>query len=367
MKNRISKVSTLGLVLSPFVLIYPLHSQEVKRDTYVNEEITFEINRLSERVLVLANVSPNGIVTAISTVEGIIIIDTGISWSFGKRFRKIIEDEFKSNEFVYVINTHADRDHTFGNQIFNDAPIIGHENSYTALQRLKKEWDEKKNEYISLHTNRADSELQAMKEAPEDSDLVVKKRRSIAINKLIASDLSEGQVVIPPTLTFKKQSTLYAGEITLHLYYMGEGHSDCDILIHVPEENLVIAGDAFIQGMLICYLKQDKFDLSRYSEVINKILNTSTPVKFVVCGHGSIMTADELLIRRDYLFDLMQGIKEGYIHGLDMETIIGRFPLDNYSNLTRFFGEVSAELINQHTEIIEKYWNFLQDEGRDEP
>ncbi len=350
------------LLISFFVLqLLLLNSQHVESIVTINTEIPVEVKRLSERVLVLTDVAPNGVVTAITTDKGIILIDTGVSWSFGREFRRIVEHEFKRNDFIYVINTHADRDHTFGNQAFKDAVIVGHENCHKSLQTLQREWDKRKDEYVSLHKGRAEKNIQELKETILDPDQASEKRRSVAINNVIASDLSEGQKIIPPIITFNDRMTLYSDDIDLHLYYMGEGHSDCDILVHVPQEGLIVAGDAFMKSMLIGYMKQDRFDMARYSEILNTVLNDRVRIKYAVCGHGPIMTFGELLAKRDYLKSLLEGIRQAYSDGADLKTVIQRLPLENYSHLTRLIGKTSAELNNEHKNIIEKYWSRLLD------
>jgi cyclase len=359
----ISMKKIFWLIISLFIPLFQSYSQHIKSEVTINKEIPVGITRLSERVLVLTDVAPNGVVTAISTAKRIIIIDTGVSWSFGKGFRKIVEHEFNCNDdFIYVINTHADRDHTFGNQAFKDAIIVRHENCYKSLKKLEMEWDAKKDEYVSLHKDRAEKNIRELEETNIDLGQASRKRRLLATNNLIASDLSEGQEIILPNLTFNDQMTLYSGEITLHLYYLGEGHSDSDILIYVPQENIIVVGDAFIKSMLICYMKQDKFDMSKHSDILNAVLNDGAQIKYVVCGHGSIMTFDEILARRHYLNSLLKGIKQGYVNGMDLETIIQRFPLDSYSYLTRFIDESSKELKNQHIGTLKKYWSMLHGE-----
>lgn len=348
------------LLLPLLVPQFLLHSMHGDNAAATNKGIPVEVKQLSERVRVLTDVAPNGVVTAISTDSGIIIIDTGVSWSFGKEFRRIAEQEFKRKDFIYVINTHADRDHTFGNQAFKDAIIVGHENCRKSLQNLQKEWDEKKHEYAALHKGRAIKTIQELKEKIHDSDQASQKRRSVAINNLVASDLSEGQEIIPPKITFNDQMILYSGDLTLHLYYLGEGHSDGDILIHLPEERLVIAGDALIKSMLVGYMKQEQFDMERYSEVLNSVCHNRARIDNVVCGHGPLMTQDELLARRDYLNSLLKGIRQAYSEGTDLETVIQRLPLENYSTLTRLIGKTSAELNDEHKTIIEKYWLRLK-------
>jgi glyoxylase-like metal-dependent hydrolase (beta-lactamase superfamily II) len=141
---------------------------------------------------------------------------------------------------------------------------------------------------------------------------------------------------------------------------LGEGHSDGDVLIHAPQERLVVSGDAFIKSMLIGYMKQEQFDIARYSDVLNVILDDRARIKYVVCGHGPLMTHDDLLARRDYLNSLFEGIRHAYSEGTDLETVIQRLPLENYSYLTRLIEKTSAELNDEHKAIIEKYWSRLK-------
>lgn len=354
------------LILPIFALLSPINCRETVSETKIIDEIPVGIERLSERVLVLNDVPPNGSVTAISTGEGIIVIDTGVSWSFGYGFRRIIEREFKRTDFSYVINTHSDRDHTLGNQAFGGVTIIGHENCLKALRELKMAWYAKKNEYVSLHRERAERSLRELKEMAADSDEAGIKRRQLATNDLIASDLAEGQEIVLPTRTFDDCMTLIVGDIALHLYYMGEGHTDSDILIHVPQEKLIVAGDAFIKSMLICYMKRDKFDMARYSEILNTVLNGNAPVKHVICGHGSFMTGEELLARREYLDSLLESIGQGRAEGLDLETVSRRLLLEGYSNLARLIGKAPEELEEEHNALIEKYWSMLQSSNSSE-
>lgn len=352
--------SISGLLLSLFVLLSPLNCGGNGNEAKINDDIPVGIERLSKRALVLTDVPPSCNVTAIASSEGIIVIDTGVARSFGEGFRRIIEREFKRNDFAYVINTHADRDHTFGNQMFGDVTIIGHKNCRQALGELKMAWDVKKNEYVSLHKDRAERSLRELKEISADSDQADVLRRQIATNNFIASDLANGQEIILPNKIFEDSLTLRSGDITLSLYYLGEGHSNCDVLVHVPQESLIVVGDAFIRTMLICYMKQDKFDMARYSKILNKVLNDGTHVKYVVCGHGSFMTGEELCARRDYLDGLLEDIGQGHLESLDFETVRKGLSLDGFYNLARIIGRTPVELEDEHAALIEKYWSMLQ-------
>jgi cyclase len=57
--------------------------------------------------------------------------------------------------------------------------------------------------------------------------------------------MAEAQAMGLPNITFDDHLTLYFGGQPLSLYWLGRGHTDGDIVIHVPEERLVLTGDLF--------------------------------------------------------------------------------------------------------------------------
>ena len=90
-----------------------------------------KVEKLSDRVIVLTgNLLPGGgYVIAINSDKGIVVVDTGGSPGIASVMREIIQKEFDRNKFAYVIHTHGHGDHVNGNQAFNDALIVAHENS----------------------------------------------------------------------------------------------------------------------------------------------------------------------------------------------------------------------------------------------
>ncbi|HEX6994253.1 MAG TPA: MBL fold metallo-hydrolase [Gammaproteobacteria bacterium] len=51
-----------------------------------------------------------------------------------------------------------------------------------------------------------------------------------------------------PTITFDDHLRLYFGEHVMDLYWFGRGHTDGDLVIHLPEENMILTGDLFAGG-----------------------------------------------------------------------------------------------------------------------
>ena len=88
-----------------------------------------KVKKVSDRVLIVGSGSNYyTAVIGIKTEKGLVAIDAGISPLMTARYRKNIEQEFGRNDFIYLINTHGHDDHTSGNQVFSDVPIIAHEN-----------------------------------------------------------------------------------------------------------------------------------------------------------------------------------------------------------------------------------------------
>src|SRR5437773_477228 len=48
-----------------------------------------------------------------------------------------------------------------------------------------------------------------------------------------------------PTFAIRDYLRLYLGKMPIDLYYFGRGHTDGDIVIHLPTERIVVMGDLF--------------------------------------------------------------------------------------------------------------------------
>ncbi|HSG04058.1 MAG TPA: MBL fold metallo-hydrolase [Marinobacterium sp.] len=102
--------------------------------------------------------------------------------------------------------------------------------------------------------------------------------------KAILKERVEGSEVIPIDQTFEESMTLDLGGISVDLLHLGPAHSAGDITVHVPSENVVIAGDiAFHQRML------PVFPETNTAEWLETWINAFTPLAqdaIIVPGHG---------------------------------------------------------------------------------
>jgi len=259
-------------------------------------DLPMQVRRLSDRVIVLTCYGNN--ITAIAAQKGLVIIDTHLSQTTAAEIRKVIVKEFGRKDIAYVINTHGHWDHASGNQVFSDAVIIGHERCGEFMQqypanrpgniaRFKKWVNEGKKKLETLDVK---------------SDEARKLRDETTVWKMIAKGLEHGFVLTVPTLTFRERLTLDMGDLTLEMIYLGNAHTDNDILIYVPEEELVLTGDIIFADKKLGVFPNGLVDYPRVISILDDVLKRG--VKSVVIGHRDILDREGLKTMRDKFNEL---------------------------------------------------------------
>lgn len=105
----------------------------------------------------------------------------------------------------------------------------------------------------------------------------------VRLNEILKERV-EGSAVIPVDETFDDSMTIDLGGLSVELLHLGPAHSAGDITVHVPSENVVIAGDiAFHQRMLPVFPETDT------AEWLETWVNEFTPLAqnaIIIPGHG---------------------------------------------------------------------------------
>lgn len=157
-----------------------------------------------------------------------------------------------------IVDTHWHFDHTFGNSVFRPATAWGH---VRAAARLRAD-------------GRATIE-EVTAEIPS-----------------IASDIRE-TIIDPPERTFEDRATVPVGDRVVELSYHGRAHTDGDIVLVVPDANVMFAGDLLEEGAPPSF--GDSFPLE-WPATVERLLPLATGA--VVPGHGAVgdraFVADQL-------------------------------------------------------------------------
>ena len=125
-----------------------------------------------------------------------------------------------------LVNTHANGDHTFGNQLVADAEII------TTVQTAAEMLERPPEHIKRLKANR--SELGAGAQFLYD---------------MMAKNFDWAEVVYTaPTRTFSERLDLRVGDKEVQLIYAGPAHTKGDTLVYLPKDKIVFAGDLLFVG-----------------------------------------------------------------------------------------------------------------------
>lgn len=213
------------------------------------EDIFFSVQKLSDRAIILELKDAGGTnIVALKSQKGLVVIDTEKSSQIAAKLRKKIKDEFGRSDFSYVINTHHHWDHTNGNHAFRDVRIIGHELCVKGMKDFytgRKDFAERYNEgWLSY----LEKQLETLDPDSEESHIT---RERLRYGRGVYKELREGFVSVTPAITFSDRLTLDLGDMTIELIYFGLCHSESDILIHIPDENLLIIGDTFLNNEMV--------------------------------------------------------------------------------------------------------------------
>lgn len=254
-----------------------------------------KIEKLSDRVMVVR--LGWDAVTAISTRKGIVVIDAGISNSVSSRYRAIIEKEFRRNDFAFLINTHSHPDHVGGNQVFSDAIIIGHDSIVPEMDRYWKNIEKIK---TGLQKTARDYSDQLKQLSREDKEYIMVLTQNLRY-KSAWDDLSEDRMVTKPSITFSDMMNLNLGDINFNLIYFGKAHSASDIMVYIPEEQLLMTGDLFSPGGRSWLGDAEKADIERWNYTLDWIMDGTRNIRNIISGHGEIMAFNDLETFRNHI------------------------------------------------------------------
>ncbi|OGU61378.1 MAG: hypothetical protein A2V66_15980 [Ignavibacteria bacterium RBG_13_36_8] len=293
------------------------------------DKVHIEYERLSEKVLVVwgGKIYKDQVV-AIATEKGIVLIDAGKAPTLTAEYRKIIEREFGRNDFIYIINTHYHFDHSSGNQVFPEAKIIAHEKS----PALMKEWAENRQNFVDTRrTNQMIQWANQLAETDPETEQWYRLNDYLTTGKVMLEDYENNYNLTLPNITFSDRMTLDLGDVTLKLYYWGEGfHTGDDILIYYPEEKLLFSGDLFYKGNFgFAFLP--KFDIERWIAILDELFTDPNNIEWIYDCHNGRMPSSYISLYHKYMKDVWNSLKDSKDRGEKLETV-----LDNYSYEKKF-------------------------------
>jgi glyoxylase-like metal-dependent hydrolase (beta-lactamase superfamily II) len=204
-----------------------------------------------------------------------LVVDTRASSRQGE---EVIADARRLDPHVplaVVVNTHEHFDHWFGNGAFTDARIHAHESAAASMQTA------------------GDRIKQLIRNDPElDSD-----HPEISAETL---DDVVGTRLRLPDVTFSSASTVDLGERYVELIHPGRGHTSGDLVLTVPDVDLMFAGDLVEESAdrdATPGFGSDCFPLD-WPATLDLVVGMLTEQSIVVPGHGSLVDREFVKAQR---------------------------------------------------------------------
>jgi cyclase len=326
------------------------------------------IEKLSDRVVIgywLGTGRTN--LVAIGGQKGLAIIDTEMSPRIMAPIKERLEKAFGRNDWIYVINTHAHMHHAGGNCLFQNAVVVGHDNLPADMEWLVRSQTDETWKRQGLENNaQTIRNLRSM--LPQVAGHRLNTERvhgEIKFYQLNAQDREEGYEIVKPAVTFADRHTLDLGGVTLELIYFGKGHSFSDILIHIPQEGILVSGAIVYQRAHLPGISEqaELQDVHRYLAVLNGLLAEGVKIDRVVASHGPVVTRWDLVQVRDYYQAMLDGLRAAQREGLTLEQAQDRFAVQKRFRV--YYHRQSAEWSQaKQNRNIEVLWRLLQEPAK---
>ncbi len=225
-----------------------------------------------------------------------------------------------------LVNTHANGDHTHGNELVHGAEIIASNASAAEMVEIPP------------------AMLAAMMAETDGNPAPIARFLQHAFG---AFDFN-GITLTPPTRTFDKSLSLKVGNKNVELKELGPAHTRGDIIVHVAEDRTVFTGDIlFIDSTPIMW----SGPIQNWIDACDYI--TGLDVETIVPGHGPITDKAGVAAVKGYLEFVRREARHRYDAGMDAFEAARDIALGDYEswgdaerivvNVDRLYGEFSGQ------------------------
>jgi len=243
--------------------------------------------------------------------EGVVVIDTGTGQTREKVLAAI--RQLSTKPIRWIVNTHADPDHTGGNETISQAGM-------------------------TVNGNPA---------------AIVAHERVLAR----MSDAARPSTEWPLNTFFEETRDFYFNGEAIFLYHFPGGHTDGDVFVYFRGSDVLVAGDIFLTTTYPVIDAKAGGAVDGFITSLNKMLDIAVPKylqeggTYVIPGHGRVGDEADILEYRDMIIIIRDRIQDMVKRGMTIDQVKAAQPtLDydpRYGNPTAFIEAVYRDLAQQ--------------------
>jgi cyclase len=257
-------------------------AQETKRN-FANKPVR-------EKLLVIGDITSGGNVLMVPTNAGPIIIDSKFAHTAPALHADI--KSLTGNAPTMLINTHHHADHSGGNWIFHETTrIVAHKNFNSRIEGN-----------LAQYTQQAQNHAQELKEKNADESNQNQAAQLADRIKSMKSDQFKAGTELPDGETI-----ITHGNVEMRCHHFGNGHTDNDVVIFFPKQNVMHMGDLLFHKCFPFIDRKAKANTRSWQTVLKKCMELGDDDTIVIPGHGEI-TEKSALERQYDFFNQMRDV-----------------------------------------------------------
>jgi cyclase len=240
--------------------------------------------------------------------EGVVVVDTGTAQTREKVLVAI--RQLSTKPIRWIVNTHADPDHTGGNETISQAGM-------------------------TVNGNPA---------------AIVAHERVLAR----MSDAARPSTEWPLNTFFEETRDFHFNGEAIFLYHFPGGHTDGDVFVYFRGSDVLVAGDIFLTTTYPVIDAKAGGGVDGFITSLNKMLDIAVPKylqeggTYVIPGHGRVGDEADILEYRDMIVIIRDRIQDMVKRGMTIDQVKAAQPtLDydpRYGNPTAFIEAVYRDL-----------------------
>ena len=274
------------LLVMGLALLLPAHARELQPVKVADNVYAFIGDPGEPSIENAGNTGNSGFIVG---DDGVVVVDTGISYEHGREMLAAI-GRLSSKPVRLVIITHADQEFLFGNAAFDELGV-------PVLAQVKS---------MELMRQRCDHCLSNL-------------------NRLLGPQIMRGSRLVLPSQLVEKSATLAVAGLSLELLHFGWGSTPGDLAVFDPASGVLFAG-ALVSNQRIPDLRDSDFKgwLSALDQA------DRIPCRMVVPAYGPVVAPIGIQNTRAYLLALDMEVQRLYQSGASLMEAVDAADLPAY-------------------------------------
>jgi cyclase len=257
----------------------------------------FKLEQIANRVWSVISSDPTWMMSNAGIIDlggQTLVWDTGTSPRAAIELKRVAE-ELTGRTVGIVVNSHHHLDHSLGNQVFAGSSIVS---TRTTRDLMRARFEQLQQEFKEFPEWIAHTKTQL--ETAKDNFA----RRALEFDlaeMLMLREFMPNFKPTLPTITFEGSLEFYGNARLARAVSFGAGHTGSDTVLHLPEDEILFAGDLVLVDHIPWVGHGDPEAWQERITDLEKLEN----VQKIVPGHGPVSTRDAIPKMRETLLEMI--------------------------------------------------------------